>query len=104
MLAFFYLTLNYITSEQRLSRVYRLISFSLLVVILYAAYELFAALLDIPFLNINSNPDYVEHRFAGSQLALAGDIYIPRPRSVLLEPVQLAAYTLFTLPFAIAIL
>ena len=103
MLAFFYLTLNYISSELRLRRVSQLIFLSLLVVMLYAAYELLSALLNIPFLNINSNPDYVEGRFAGTQLALAGDIYIPRPRSILLEPVQVAAYTLFTLPFAIAV-
>ena len=102
MLVFFYLTLNYLTSEKRLLKISHLLTWSLVIVVLYGTYEVASAIYDLPFLNVNTNPDFIENRFAGTQTVTAGDITIPRPRSVLLEPTPLATYILFSVPFAFA--
>ena len=104
MFVFFWLTLNFLTSEKRLHTVSRLIFWSLFVVVCYGVYEVAAAVFDFRFFNINTNPDYLDNRFAGTQLSRVGDIYIPRPRSTVLEPINLSIYILFSLPFGIAML
>ena len=95
MLIFFYLTFNYLTSPERLHRLSTLITWSLAFVVIYGAYEFAATVSDLPFVNINSNPDDYVNRYAGTQPAVAGDVIIPRPRSILLEPLNVAIYILF---------
>ena len=104
MIVFFYLTINYLTSAKRLLKISRLLTWSLMIVVLYGTYEVASAVYDLPFLNVNTNPDFIENRFAGTQTVTAGDITMPRPRSILVEPTPLATYVLFTVPFAFAVL
>ena len=79
-------------------------SWSLFVVVCYGLYEVAAAIFDFSFFNINTNPDQLYNRLAGTQLATIGDLVVPRPRSTLLEPINLSIYLLFGLPFGIALL
>lgn len=104
MLVFFYLTYNFLRSRERLHLVSTLIFWSLALVILYATYEIACSLSDCSFFNINTNPDHISNRFAGSQTINSDGIQIPRPRSTLLEPLNLGIFILFSLPFAVAYL
>lgn len=104
MFIFFWVTLNFLSSEERLHTVSRLIFWSLLVVVCYGMYEVAAAVFDFGFFNINTNPDYLVNRFAGTQQLRVGDFLVPRPRSTVLEPINLSIYILFSLPFGIALL
>ncbi|MFQ6026267.1 MAG: O-antigen ligase family protein [Dehalococcoidia bacterium] len=104
MLIFFYLTLNFIRSGEQLKLVSKLIIWSLALVVAYGTYEVICTLTECSFINVNTNPDHIENRFAGTQKLLSGEITIPRPRSILLEPLNLGIYILFSLPFAVAYL
>lgn len=104
MLVFFYLTVNFLSSAQRLHQLSHLIFWSLVLVVVYGTYEIASVFLDFPFFNINTNIDHIANRFAGTQITPVGGILIPRPRSILLEPLNLASYILFSLPFAVTLL
>ena len=102
MITFFYLTFNYLSSGARLQLVSKLIFWSLVLVVTYGTYEVICALFDFSFFNINTNPDDLHNRYAGTHPYASGGIWMLRPRSILLEPLNLGIYILFSFPFAFA--
>lgn len=96
-----YVTINYITSFERLRRFSNLVFWSTAAVILYGTYDFLTALFGLPFFSVIYDLSY----YAGgidSPFFSAGGLTIPRPRSTLAEPLDFSIFLLFGIPFAIA--
>jgi hypothetical protein len=101
MVMAFYITINYVTSLERLRRFSSLVFWSAAAVTLYGTYDFFTALFDLPFFSIIYDLSY----YAGgsdSPSFSVGGITIPRPRSSLAEPLDLSIFLLFSIPYSIA--
>lgn len=101
MVLTFIVTINYVTSFERLSRFSNLIFWSTAALTLYGVYDFVAALFDLHFYSIIYDLSY----YAGgsdSPTFMAGGVTIPRPRATLGEPLDLSIFLLFGLSFAIA--
>ena len=104
MLMVFYVVLNYATSLERLSKLSKVIFWSLVGVVGYGTYEFLAAVYGLPFINLDTAPTSLNVSIAphAGDLARAfGDISLPRPRSTFAEPIDLTAYLMFAIPFGI---
>jgi O-antigen ligase len=96
-----YVTINYITSFERLNRFSNLVFWSTAALCLYGAYDFVTALFGLHFYSIIYDLSY----YAGgidSPYFSFGDVSIPRPRSTLGEPSNFADFLLFGIPFTIA--
>jgi hypothetical protein len=103
MVMAFYVTINYVTSFERLRRFSNLVFWSTAAVTLYGGYDFFAALFDLPFFSVIYDLSY----YAGgrdSPYFSVGGVSIPRPRSTLGEPLDLSIFLLFGIPYSIALL
>lgn len=101
MVMAFYVTINYVTSLERLRRFSNLIFWSTAAVTLYGGYDFFTALFDLPFFSVIYDLSY----YAGggdSPSFSVGDVTLPRPRSTLGEPLDLSIFLLFGIPYSIA--
>lgn len=103
MLLAFSVILAYSTSNERLAKLSNVLFWSLFIVAGYGLYEFFAAVFNYPFINLVTVPSYglevapwakdLTRGFSGTEL--------PRPRSTVGEPLDFAAYILFSIPFAV---
>ena len=99
MVLVFYLVLNYATSTERLSRLCNVIFWSLVLVVGYSTYEFLTVAYGLPFFGLETSSTYdfhvatIEREFVG--------ISIPRPHATFPEPIDLAGYLVFAIPFAI---
>ena len=101
MVMAFYVTINYVTSLERLRRFSNLVFWSTAAVTLYGTYDFFTALYSLPFFSVIYDLSY----YAGGSdgpIFTAGGMNIPRPRSTLGEPADLSTFLLFGIPYSIA--
>ena len=99
MVMAFYVTINYVTSFERLRRFSNLVFWSTAAVILYGGYDFFTALFGLPFFSVIYDLSY----YAGgsdSPFFSAGGLTIPRPRATLGEPLDLSIFLLFGITFS----
>ncbi len=100
MVAAFHLTLSYVRTRADLERVVRFILWGAIFASLYGFYELFAALLKVPFLDLNNAALSRGNITAGYTVA---GVWLPRPRSTFFEPIGLATFLLFAGPLVAAL-
>ena len=104
MLIVFYVVLNYATSLERLSKLSKVIFWSLVGVVGYGTYEFLTAVYGLPFINLDTAPTSLSVSIAphaGDLARTFGDISLPRPHSTFPEPIDLTAYLMFAMPFGI---
>ena len=104
MVMAFYLTVNYLTSVERVHRLFRLVFWSTAFVTLYVIYDFAAAFFDLPFFSVIYDTSYYAGGAADNPSFRFGGISLPRPRSTLGEPLDLTIFLLFGIPFSIAAL
>jgi O-antigen ligase len=100
MVSAFYLTLNYVTSLERLRRFSNLVFWSTAAVILYGVYEFVTALYRLPFFSVIYDLSY----YTDSPIFRFGGVSLPRPRSTLGEPLDLSIFLLFGIAYSVAAL
>jgi O-antigen ligase len=103
MVMAFYLTLNYIISLERLRRFFNLVFWSTAAVTLYGVYDFFTALYGLPFFKVVYDKGYYAGG-AGSPSIVFGGVYLPRPRSTFVEPIDLSIFLLFGISYSVAAL
>jgi hypothetical protein len=103
MVTAFYLTLNYVTSLDRLRRFSNLVFWSTAAVTLFGVYNFVTALYGLPFFSVSYNPGAYGGQ-ADTGFFKFGSIVLPRPRSTLGEPLDLSIFLLFGIAFSVATL
>ena len=94
-------TVNYVTSFERLGRFSNLIFWSTAALTLYGVYDFVTALFNLHFYSIIYDLSW----YAGgsdSPFFMAGGVIIPRPRSTFGEPIDLSIFLLFGISFVFA--
>lgn len=102
MVILMFLTVGFCRDSLRFSRVADLVTISTALVLAYGVYKIVADLIGIPYIDINNamNSDYTfGYREQGNSFA---GVYIPRPRSTFVEPLNFANFLLFALPLTAA--
>lgn len=102
MVMAFYLTLNYVTSPERLRQFCNVVFWSTALITLYGIYDFAAALFDLPFFSVIYDTSYYAGGAADNPFVSIGNISLPRPRSTLGEPLDLSIFLLFGIPFSVA--
>ena len=97
MILSYYLTVNYVTSFERLEKVANVLSMSLVAVIIYGMYEFIAGITSLPFFIFHNDPGQGWYG-ADSPILHVGDVSLTRVRSTLPEPIDFSLFLLFMIP------
>ena len=101
MVTVLYLVINHVKTRAALNEIINLAFIATAFVVLYGLYQFITGISDLPYLNLNTNPDTNPNRYFADTMGRWGaGVMLPRPRSVLFEPQELATFLMFGLPFA----